>query len=637
MAKIDDDKLISVLLKQGLIEPEEAQACIEYQKKHLAQRGKEISLPNTLEKLDILPAAKLDSFIRAIESSSINDSIPVFTSEGKVDKDEEDSPKISRAVLGGMGKSKKFSLRPDLSEGMNYVEIPKEQSSSQAKKPVSIFAVNQEKKLSTEPKAPLKPTKVKEKPKVKEKLQQEEKVKEKPKVQQAEEKNISVATAYILLIFLGFLGIHRYYLKKDRSAILYSMTLGFFFVGVIVDLFLLPFMIIQFHKEDNNESCLDLVDGHIETHDNTPPWSVVQGGMDKFKSFLEFNIQIVLALFIPIILMSICFLMEETWIIFPMAGVMSLLLLNNYYPKTSLALEYIPLFSFTKKTCKQLKSMYFYKKPVPSIFYLFYPLWAPIVFLKHKEKTKEAMLYAGFIATSIFTSGIYFFYQLQSLSIEQAKIFASTQFIYSSIVVLIVTGLLITFITIICRWEIQKKETIAKASTGWGVVISAITILTLSGFLFKNEYCFYHKEKEKLQLRFSSENFRDQLKTICTSYLKYIIKEHPEWSQEKKQSVLPQFLGGLMTAKEVSLFRLRFFKESDLSELTWVETDIRAIIAHDKYSIVHKWEMLNSTFQQKILEEPESLNNALQNFHSMLYDKTVKEKGFIQDLSQKKK
>lgn len=45
--------------------------------------------------------------------------------------------------------------------------------------------------------------------------------------------------AYILLIFFGVLGIHRFYLGRIGTGILYLFTLGLFGIGVIVDVFIL--------------------------------------------------------------------------------------------------------------------------------------------------------------------------------------------------------------------------------------------------------------------------------------------------------------------------------------------------------------------------------------------------------------
>jgi TM2 domain-containing membrane protein YozV len=51
----------------------------------------------------------------------------------------------------------------------------------------------------------------------------------------------SILIGYLLWIF-GFLGAHRFYYGKPISGTLYFFTLGLFFIGWIVDLFLIPGM-----------------------------------------------------------------------------------------------------------------------------------------------------------------------------------------------------------------------------------------------------------------------------------------------------------------------------------------------------------------------------------------------------------
>jgi len=55
----------------------------------------------------------------------------------------------------------------------------------------------------------------------------------------------STGLAYLLccLGFLGFGGIHRFYLEKPVTGILYLMTGGFFWIGTIIDLIRLPKMV----------------------------------------------------------------------------------------------------------------------------------------------------------------------------------------------------------------------------------------------------------------------------------------------------------------------------------------------------------------------------------------------------------
>lgn len=51
----------------------------------------------------------------------------------------------------------------------------------------------------------------------------------------------SILIGYLLWIF-GFMGAHRFYYGKPISGTIYFFTLGLFFVGWIVDLFLIPGM-----------------------------------------------------------------------------------------------------------------------------------------------------------------------------------------------------------------------------------------------------------------------------------------------------------------------------------------------------------------------------------------------------------
>lgn len=50
------------------------------------------------------------------------------------------------------------------------------------------------------------------------------------------EGDIDYTVAWILLTFLGFFGIHRFYMGKWLTAILYLLTIGLFGVGYLYDL-----------------------------------------------------------------------------------------------------------------------------------------------------------------------------------------------------------------------------------------------------------------------------------------------------------------------------------------------------------------------------------------------------------------
>ena len=50
----------------------------------------------------------------------------------------------------------------------------------------------------------------------------------------------SVAVAYLLWFFFGVLGVHRFYLGRPLSGIIYFFTGGLFLIGWFIDLFLIP-------------------------------------------------------------------------------------------------------------------------------------------------------------------------------------------------------------------------------------------------------------------------------------------------------------------------------------------------------------------------------------------------------------
>jgi|TARA_Y100000031_G_C8187455_1_gene369674 TctA family transporter len=61
-----------------------------------------------------------------------------------------------------------------------------------------------------------------------------------PQYQMHHKPQKDVLVAYLLWFFLGIFGIHRFYLNRVGTGLLYLFTLGFFGIGWLIDIFLIP-------------------------------------------------------------------------------------------------------------------------------------------------------------------------------------------------------------------------------------------------------------------------------------------------------------------------------------------------------------------------------------------------------------
>jgi hypothetical protein len=64
----------------------------------------------------------------------------------------------------------------------------------------------------------------------------------------------SKTTAYLLWLFLGLIGGHKFYLNKPGMGVLYLLTCGLFFVGWFIDLFTLGRQVDQYNHPENYPS-----------------------------------------------------------------------------------------------------------------------------------------------------------------------------------------------------------------------------------------------------------------------------------------------------------------------------------------------------------------------------------------------
>ncbi len=84
----------------------------------------------------------------------------------------------------------------------------------------------------------------------------------------------SVLVAYILWFFFGYFGVHRFYLNRPLSGIIYLLTGGIFGIGFIIDICLIPVMV-----EDENKAAIrasaptEIIISHVNPNYVPPPSS----------------------------------------------------------------------------------------------------------------------------------------------------------------------------------------------------------------------------------------------------------------------------------------------------------------------------------------------------------------------------
>ncbi len=57
-----------------------------------------------------------------------------------------------------------------------------------------------------------------------------------------------VWVTYLLWFLFGYIGVHKFYLNKFGMGILYILTGGLFFIGLLIDLFTIPSQVRKYNE-----------------------------------------------------------------------------------------------------------------------------------------------------------------------------------------------------------------------------------------------------------------------------------------------------------------------------------------------------------------------------------------------------
>ncbi len=613
---IDEERLFRILLEQGLINEQQQAAYFTYQEEQENRTGERAPVARVLQKLDILTADQISSIMKAIDtvppvaaspvpsskfsvmsSQSIGNVLgekPTKISPAKLfapppeSEDEEESSKpiskierpkanILEKLSAGLESSEKISLETPslLNSPRHKVELPPEiaqaieEQKSPLKEPFGLLDLEKKEETSNQ-----------EMPSQKDEYLE----KYPPK---------SLFLSYLLLLTSGILGGHRFYLRCYRSAFWYLFSFGFCGVGVVIDIFLLPWLLNRYRRFANENQSPSLWKD-LHSYQNiqndcsaNPDWSYKETAMQKLGGALEVFIKLIMLLVAPVLLGFVAVMLWQPIIplIMLVWGIIFLGNLKfNQEWKTLSGSRHIPFFGLISQKISQFTGFYFENKPYPTIIYLLYPLWMPIAILISEKRRKEALAHlwimmlvmGGILLGLIRLAWIFSFEYSQpivDLFLYQGAIWLS------SLILLLALGMP-TF-TALASFRIQHHEKTAKFFAGWNCFVYAGVLgLLLIGPNFLNWESYSHQSAlrlavTKFKVSYSSKEIsKPELQKVCENAFEYIMKnitQNPSDANLTSKGIciaetntFQKLVSGYFKYRQSQVFQIHFLKENNL-------------------------------------------------------------------------
>ncbi len=220
---------------------------------------------------------------------------------------------------------------------------------------------------------------------------------------------LSVAWAYVYLVSLGWLGVHRFYLRRWYSGALYAVSFGFLGFGLVVDALLIPWLTTWSNAEIERRFRED--PQRFRTWpERVAPWARNAGRFDP-----QVLLVAVYWLLAPPLLAMLAIMFGFPWgpvylaimlAVVAFAGSTQLLL--DRYPN----LGQIPLVSTVVHHLVELEQFYYDHRPRPLLYYLAFPVTAPVgAFISKQARTEARILLwpAGVVLVGLATDFIWSF------------------------------------------------------------------------------------------------------------------------------------------------------------------------------------------------------------------------------------
>ncbi|NUM34988.1 MAG: TM2 domain-containing protein [Candidatus Brocadiae bacterium] len=443
--------------------------------------------------------------------------------------------------------------------------------------------------------------------------QRQQNPKEEETIKESSEPEKSLVLSYFLLVFFGIFGAHRLYLRCYRSGILYGLTFGFLGIGIVLDIFLVPFLLKAYrkNKDQNRSEWQDMAKYETYIKESLPAWCKKEKTLQKIGNALEVFLQFLYLIIAPIVIGVVSVIFWQPAMPFVLL-LWVVLFLSSSSLKKHLAQRslwrHVPFLEFLHQRILQAEGFYFQHQPKSILVYFLYPMWMPFLILFKPKRREELYCYLWIILGSlglIFSGMVYlaslFSFQysstLQTLLVTQGMVWFGSFLVF--------LALSIPYFTSFMSFKTKKNQMVTKIFGGWGLVFSSVFfVFLLISPCFVSWETYSHQDAIRSMLcKLQANQYKEPFQEILTLLSQKISKENhplPKDTAEQYTKKLRLFIRGIASCKESQSIQVSYLEKSK-NMLVHIEQNPLAVLLPDG-SIQWKWTDMEKEQKEEIEE-----------------------------------
>ena len=426
--------------------------------------------------------------------------------------------------------------------------------------------------------------------------------------------------AYFYLLVLGWLGVHRFYLQRWYSGLLYAMTFGFLGIGLVVDLFVIPGLTRTTNARLDELARQDPRRFRV-LPERIAPWAGSQAG--------RFGVDVVLVgifwVFAAPLLAILAIMFGFNWgpaylaiMLVIVAFVGSTYHFVERYPN----LVKVPLVSTVLDHLTELEQYYFDNRPRPLVYYLAFPITAPIAAIFSPKARTEARILLWPIGVVMFGLAADFAWSFSDHfkdSVNAAGAFGwlvAVAFVSGMVVLMF----LLPTVTTALALNLSGRRRFTRIFAALGILVG-IPFTAVAYHMFSNRLTI--PAAELVEERFKNKAFRQTVTRLGKMYLSVNRPEEPvpaghppglEAAEDEELSEeLQTIMEGFVPDSEVGAFRVWRVKSNEGAILTAIQYSIEGETADevpDPDDVCHQQPIIVSD-HQRIYTKADDLANVI--------------------------